>query len=118
MATTTAATTDRVWRWWRRHPSWWCGPTADAGRHCEETIAGGRDNCLMATHRFRIVNVFPQDQGPFPGNPLFVVEGGGGWSEEPMPVHARQFSLSETPFILPPTEKARANARVRIFTPS
>jgi trans-2,3-dihydro-3-hydroxyanthranilate isomerase len=72
----------------------------------------------MATHPFRIVNVFTQDHGPFTGNPLCVFEDGAGLSDEQMQALARQFNLSETTFILPPTDmKAGANARVRIFTP-
>jgi trans-2,3-dihydro-3-hydroxyanthranilate isomerase len=69
----------------------------------------------MATHPFRIVNVFTQDQGPFTGNPLCVFENGSGLNSEQMQSLARQFNLSETTFILP---SARANARVRIFTPA
>jgi PhzF family phenazine biosynthesis protein len=69
----------------------------------------------MATHPFRIVNVFTQGQGPFTGNPLCVFENGEGLSAEQMQALARQFNLSETTFILPST---RANARVRIFTPT
>jgi trans-2,3-dihydro-3-hydroxyanthranilate isomerase len=72
----------------------------------------------MATHPFRIVNVFTQDQRPFTGNPLCVFEDGLGLSDGHMQSLARQFNLSETTFILPPTDQARANARVRIFTPS
>jgi trans-2,3-dihydro-3-hydroxyanthranilate isomerase len=73
----------------------------------------------MATHPFRIVNVFTQGQGPFTGNPLCVFEDGAGLSDEHMQALARQFNLSETTFILPPTDmKAGANARVRIFTPN
>ncbi|HMH87690.1 MAG TPA: PhzF family phenazine biosynthesis protein [Steroidobacteraceae bacterium] len=73
----------------------------------------------MATHPFRIINVFTQGQGPFTGNPLCVFENGAGLSDEHMQALARQFNLSETTFILPPTDaKAGANARVRIFTPS
>jgi trans-2,3-dihydro-3-hydroxyanthranilate isomerase len=73
----------------------------------------------MATHPFRIVNVFTQGQGPFTGNPLCVFENGADLSDEQMQALARQFNLSETTFILPPTDmKAGANARVRIFTPS
>ena len=67
----------------------------------------------MATHPFRIVNVFTQNQGPFTGNPLCVFENGGALSTEEMQALSRQFNLSETTFILPST---RANARVRIFT--
>jgi trans-2,3-dihydro-3-hydroxyanthranilate isomerase len=69
----------------------------------------------MAAHPFRIVNVFTQDQRPFTGNPLCVFENGGDLSCEQMQSLARQFNLSETTFILP---SARANARVRIFTPA
>ena len=69
----------------------------------------------MAAHPFRIVNVFTQGQGPFTGNPLCVFENGDGLDAEQMQALARQFNLSETTFILPST---RANARVRIFTPT
>jgi trans-2,3-dihydro-3-hydroxyanthranilate isomerase len=69
----------------------------------------------MASHPFRIVNVFTQDQGPFTGNPLCVFESAVDLSSEQMQALARQFNLSETTFILP---SSRANARVRIFTPS
>jgi len=69
----------------------------------------------MATHPFRIVNVFTQGQGPFTGNPLCVFENGDGLNIAQMQALARQFNLSETTFILPST---RANARVRIFTPT
>jgi PhzF family phenazine biosynthesis protein len=72
----------------------------------------------MATHPFRIVNVFTQGQAPFTGNPLCVFEDGAGISDQRMQALARQFNLSETTFILPPDAKTRANARVRIFTPS
>jgi PhzF family phenazine biosynthesis protein len=69
----------------------------------------------MATHPFRIVNVFTQGRAPFSGNPLCVFEDGSGLGDEAMQALARQFNLSETTFVLPST---RANARVRIFTPS
>jgi len=69
----------------------------------------------MATQRFRLVNVFTQRQQPLTGNPLCVFENGGDFDRETMQALARQFNLSETTFILP---SSRANARVRIFTPS
>src|SRR5271155_749802 len=69
----------------------------------------------MATHPFRIVNVFTRAQGALTGNPLCVFESGSGLSTEAMQALARQFNLSETTFILPST---RADARVRIFPPS
>jgi PhzF family phenazine biosynthesis protein len=70
----------------------------------------------MASHPFRIVNVFTQEQGAFTGNPLCVFENGAGLSGETMQALARQFNLSETTFILPASSGAAA--RVRIFTPS
>jgi trans-2,3-dihydro-3-hydroxyanthranilate isomerase len=77
----------------------------------------------MASHPFRIVNVFteaaPGADSPGPsaltGNPLCVFENGAGLTTEVMQNLARQFNLSETTFILPST---RAVARVRIFTPN
>jgi trans-2,3-dihydro-3-hydroxyanthranilate isomerase len=69
----------------------------------------------MATHSFRIVNVFTRSQGALTGNPLCVFEDGSGLEPGVMQGLARQFNLSETTFILP---SSRADARVRIFTPS
>jgi len=69
----------------------------------------------MATHPFRIVNVFTYRQGALTGNPLCVFENGAPFDSATMQALARQFNLSETTFILP---SSRANARVRIFTPS
>jgi PhzF family phenazine biosynthesis protein len=69
----------------------------------------------MATHPFRIVNVFTQNQGPLSGNPLCVFENAEAFSTETMQGLARQFNLSETTFLLPST---RGAARVRIFTPT
>ena len=69
----------------------------------------------MATHPFRIVNVFTQNQGALTGNPLCVFEDAAAFSTETMQGLARQFNLSETTFILP---SARAAAKVRIFTPT
>ena len=69
----------------------------------------------MATHPFRILNVFTEGRVPFTGNPLCVFENGADFSSEQMQALARQFNLSETTFLLP---SSRADARVRIFTPS
>src|ERR1700677_2425927 len=69
----------------------------------------------MATHSFRIVNVFTQNRGALTGNPLFVFENGAEFDTRVMQALARQFNLSETTFILP---SLRADARVRIFTPT
>jgi trans-2,3-dihydro-3-hydroxyanthranilate isomerase len=69
----------------------------------------------MATHAFRIVNVFTHHRGALTGNPLCVFENGAEFDSERMQALARQFNLSETTFILP---SSRADARVRIFTPA
>jgi PhzF family phenazine biosynthesis protein len=66
-------------------------------------------------HAFRIVNVFTIDGDQFSGNPLCVFEDGRGLSDGQMQALARQMNLSETTFVLP---SERADARVRIFTPT
>ena len=53
---------------------------------------------------------------PYYGNPLAVVLDGTGLSEEQMQHFARWTNLSETTFVLPPTQPG-ADYRVRIFTP-
>ena len=67
-------------------------------------------------HAFRIVNVFTVDGDRFSGNPLCVFEDARGLAETQMQALARQFNLSETTFVLPPT-RAGADHHVRIFTP-
>jgi trans-2,3-dihydro-3-hydroxyanthranilate isomerase len=64
---------------------------------------------------YRLVNVFTQNSGRLTGNPLCVFEDGEGLSTEQMQALALQFNLSETTFI---TASDKADARVRIFTPS
>lgn len=68
----------------------------------------------MSGYAFRILNVFARE-GRLTGNPLCVFEDGQGLDEATMQALARQFNLSETTFVLP---SEKANARVRIFTPS
>jgi PhzF family phenazine biosynthesis protein len=65
--------------------------------------------------RFSQVNVFSAD--PLSGNPLAVVHAAGGLSEAQMSALARWTNLSETTFLLPPTDPG-ADYRVRIFTPA
>jgi PhzF family phenazine biosynthesis protein len=68
----------------------------------------------MASHPFRIVNVFTRGGEPLSGNPLCVFENAADFDTKTMQALARQFNLSETTFVLP---SATAAARVRIFTP-
>ena len=65
---------------------------------------------------YHLVNVFTRDGAALSGNPLCVFEDAGALDEGRMQALARQFNLSETTFLLPPTTPA-ATHRVRIFTP-
>ena len=69
----------------------------------------------MPTFRFTQVNVFSAD--PLGGNPLAVVHAAEGLSEARMAALARWTNLSETTFLLPPTDPG-ADYHVRIFTPA
>ena len=68
----------------------------------------------MTARRFTQVDVFTDT--PLLGNPLAVVHAAQGLSDEQMAAFARWTNLSETTFLLPPTDPA-ADYRVRIFTP-
>ncbi len=72
----------------------------------------------MRTRPFQQVDVFTAV--PCYGNPLAVVLDGSGLTDAAMQRFAHWTNLSETTFILPPTEAGRAagaDYRVRIFTP-
>jgi PhzF family phenazine biosynthesis protein len=62
---------------------------------------------------FRLVDVF--SSGDFTGNPLGVIAEAEGLSTDAMQAITRWLNLSETAFLLPPTD-AGADYRVRIFT--
>jgi PhzF family phenazine biosynthesis protein len=66
------------------------------------------------TRQFVQVDVF--GESPFLGNPLAVVLGADGIDDDTMAAIARWTNLSETTFVLRPTDAA-ADYRVRIFTP-
>lgn len=69
----------------------------------------------MAPERpFRQVDVFTAV--PYMGNPVAVVLDAGGLTEAEMQGFANWTNLSETTFVLPPSDPA-ADYRVRIFTP-
>jgi PhzF family phenazine biosynthesis protein len=68
-----------------------------------------------AWHEFRQVDVFTADA--LKGNPLAVVHGADGLDEATMAAFARWTGLSETTFLLTPTNPT-ADYRVRIFTPA
>ncbi|MDB5731276.1 MAG: phenazine biosynthesis protein PhzF, partial [Variovorax sp.] len=68
----------------------------------------------MRRRAFEQVDVFGAE--PYRGNPLAVVLDGSGLDEAAMQRFAGWTNLSETTFLLPPTDPA-ADYRVRIFTP-
>lgn len=68
----------------------------------------------MSEHRFAQVDVF--SAVPLRGNPVAVVFDAAGLGDARMQDFARWTNLSETTFLLPPTDAA-ADYRLRIFTP-
>ena len=68
----------------------------------------------MQQRRFKQIDVFTAT--PYRGNPLAVVLDGNGLDDAAMQRFARWTNLSETTFVLPPTQIA-ADYRLRIFTP-
>ncbi len=72
----------------------------------------------MRSRPFQQVDVFTAT--PYLGNPVAVVLDGEGLGDAEMQHFAQWTNLSETTFVLPPTDPARAQGadyRVRIFTP-
>ena len=69
---------------------------------------------MISEREFRQVDVFTAE--PYRGNPVAVVLDGTGLSTDQMQRFAHWTNLSETTFVLPPTEPA-ADYLVRIFTP-
>ncbi|MBC2959978.1 PhzF family phenazine biosynthesis protein [Nocardioides deserti] len=67
-----------------------------------------------ASHVFRQVDVFSAE--PLLGNPVAVVHDADDLTDEQMAAFARWTNLSETTFLLTPTDPA-ADYRLRIFTP-
>jgi PhzF family phenazine biosynthesis protein len=68
----------------------------------------------VSTRRFTQIDVFTAV--PLKGNPLAVVHDAQGLSDAQMAAVANWTKLSETTFLLPPTDP-QADYRVRIFTP-
>ena len=69
----------------------------------------------VTAYEFRQVDVFTNE--PLLGNPVAVVHGADGLTDEQMAAFARWTNLSETTFLLTPTDPA-ADYRLRIFTVS
>ncbi len=69
----------------------------------------------MRRYRFVQADVFTEMI--FGGNPVAVFPDAEGLTDQEMQKIAREMNLSETAFVLPPTDK-RADVRVRFFTPN
>ena len=69
----------------------------------------------IRTLKFYQADVFTGQ--PFGGNPVAVFPNGQGLSDFELQQIAREMNLSETVFVLPPTDQA-AVVRLRIFTPT
>ena len=83
---------------------------------CGTLITSQAVGCAtVASHTYRLLNVFTRGAEVLSGNPLCVFEDGAAFDDRTMQALARQFNLSETTFILP---SSKGSARVRIFTPS
>ena len=76
-------------------------------------IAIIRPDFDMRTYRYHRVDVFTDR--PFGGNPLAVFPEAEGLDSDEMQAIAREMNLSETVFVLPPTDP-EADIRLRIFT--
>ena len=70
---------------------------------------------MSNNYRYLLLDVFTNRR--FGGNPLAVFPDGQGIDSKMMQAIAKEFNLSETTFVLPPTEKS-ADYQVRIFTPT
>ena len=68
----------------------------------------------MTSFSFSQVDVFAP--GPLTGNPVAVVHDATGLDDDQMAAFTRWTNLSETTFLLPPTDPS-ADYRLRIFTP-
>lgn len=69
----------------------------------------------MPAYSFIQCDVFTEQI--FAGNPLAVFPESAGIDDATMQKIAREMNLSETVFVLPPTDPAQALRRLRIFTP-
>src|SRR3954447_2132806 len=78
------------------------------------TLAREAERLSAMARVFNQVDVFTTT--PYAGNPVAVVLDGDGVSSEQMQRFAHWTNLSETTFVLPPTDPA-ADCRVRISTP-
>ncbi len=68
----------------------------------------------MSEYAYHLVDVFTDV--PFGGNPLAVFPLADGLTDALMQTIAKELNLSETAFVMPPTDK-QCDYRVRIFTP-
>ena len=89
---------------------------ARRGRRRSRSRASGADRAGRAMTRFAFSQVDVFTATALRGNPLAVVHGADALDDERMQAFARWTNLSETTFLLAPTDPG-ADYRVRIFTP-
>jgi trans-2,3-dihydro-3-hydroxyanthranilate isomerase len=80
----------------------------------------GRRYTAAVTRRFRYRQVDVFTDTPLRGNPLAVFLNADGLTDDEMQAIAREMNLSESAFVLPPSDDGRvqgADYRLRIFTP-
>ena len=70
---------------------------------------------MTRSRPYRVIDVFTPE--PYRGNPVAVVLDAEGLGDEAMQRFARWTNLSETTFVLAPTDTDAADYRLRIFTP-
>ena len=76
--------------------------------------AGDAGEATRVLYQFHTLDVFTADR--FAGNQLAVLPDASGLSSVLMQAIAKEFSISETVFVLPPDNPAHS-AKIRIFTP-
>ncbi|NKB80841.1 MAG: PhzF family phenazine biosynthesis isomerase [Nitrospirales bacterium] len=70
------------------------------------------------TRSFRFYKADVFTDVPFGGNPVAIIPDGHQFSDREFQQIAREMNLSETVFVLPPTDATTAVAKLRIFTPT
>ena len=99
----------------RKKPSGRNSKRQTATEAVASSLLADRLGAFVREYRFLQADVFT-DQA-FAGNPLAIVTDAEGLSGEDMQRIAAEMNLSETAFVLPPTD-VQALCRLRIFTPN
>src|SRR3954468_9147089 len=90
-------------------------PHPELKNQCSRIPEGSRGGLIRMSRSFVTLDVFTSER--FAGNPLAVVLESEGLDTAGMQQIAKEFNLSETVFVLPPSDP-RQRADIRIFTPA